>query len=463
VRLIRGGQRRLIHACVALAVASCSSPPAIPTPTPAPVTLADATPPDNSDTYRSAGFLVGAGAIPFVGMVRYAATEFLDSTAVVIALSVPPRSLSFVRAGDRYAAYYAMRIDVLRGDAIVRSERPNGEVRVASFAETTRGEEGVIFQRTLRMSPGTYVLRVTAQDSLGTGTGTANATITVPSMSNGVVAPIMPVFMAEPRQARNAPLAIVANPRATVRYGRDSLLELYVESYGPAAPDSLVITAHAIGARDTLAADTVVTSRALAIRSGRATLPVYRLGLGQIEVMLSRGDGHPLDSLTAMVNLAVDMPVNSVPELIDALRYFASDADIQRLRSASPAARPGVWAALVRRTDPNQATPDNEALLEYARRLRVAERLFREGTKHGWQTSRGSVVAALGEPDYMTEPQPADTLGSSKVITWEYRRHRLYLNFTDLDGPPGTWRLTPLSEQDFRALVALAGPCVGCR
>jgi len=43
VRLLGGGQRRFIHVCVALAVASCSSPPAIPTPTPAPVTLADAT------------------------------------------------------------------------------------------------------------------------------------------------------------------------------------------------------------------------------------------------------------------------------------------------------------------------------------------------------------------------------------------------------------------------------------
>src|SRR5205085_6856772 len=103
-----------------------------------------------------AGFIVGAGAIPFVGTVGYAATEFLDSTAVIVALSVPPRSLSFVRAGDRYAAFYAMRIDLLRGDGIVRSERPTGEVRVASFAETTRGDEGVIFQRTIRVPPGTY-------------------------------------------------------------------------------------------------------------------------------------------------------------------------------------------------------------------------------------------------------------------------------------------------------------------
>ena len=144
----------------------------MPTPAPTPVTLAEASAPENVQVYRDAGFIVGGGSIPFIGMVRYVATEFLDSTGVVVALSVPPRSLSFVRAGDRYAAFYAMRVDLMRGDAIVRSERPTGEVRVASFAETTRGDEGVIFQRTIRVAPGTYALRETAQDSLGTGTGT---------------------------------------------------------------------------------------------------------------------------------------------------------------------------------------------------------------------------------------------------------------------------------------------------
>jgi len=62
----------------------------------------------------------------------------------------------------------------------------------------------------------------------------------------------------------------------------------------------------------------------------------------------------------------------------------------------------------------------------------------------------------------MTEPQPADSLGSSKVVTWEYRRHRLFLVFTDATGPD-SWRFTTYSAGEFRALLALAGPCVGCR
>jgi GWxTD domain-containing protein len=453
------GRRHTLFAAAMLA--ACSSAPIIPAPAPAPVTLAEASAPENVDVYRAAGFVVGNGAIPFVGLVRYAATEFLDSTAVVIALSVPPRSLSFVRAGDRYAAYYAMRIDMLRGDAIVRTDRPTGEVRVASFAETTRGDEGIIFQRTIRAAPGTYALRISAQDSLGTGVGTSSTTITVPEMREGSVAPIIPVFMAEPRDSRDDALTIVANPRATVRYGRDSILELYVESYGPSAPDTMVIAARRAGT-EILAADTVFAQQSTAVRAVRASFPVYKLGLGPVRISVARPDDMELDTLTAVVNLGVEIPVNSVQELIESLRYFASDAEVQRLRSATPAMRPRQWAALVRRTDPNTATPDNEALLEYARRLRVAERLYRQGDLHGWQTDRGAAVAALGEPDYMTQPQPADSLGSAKIVTWEYRRHRLFLSFTDAAGP-GIWRFTPFAADNFRALLAITGPCVGCR
>ena len=459
---LKGPAALIVRWIGAALLAACSSPAVNPAPPAAPVTLAEAAVPENVDLYRAAGFIVGTGGIPFVGLVRYAATEFPDSTIVVVALSVPPRSLSFVRAGDRYAAFYTMRLDVLRGDAIVRSERPAGEVRVASFAETTRGDEGILFQRTLRAAPGTYALRVTAQDSLGTGTGTATMTIVVPPLREGSVAPMVPVFMADPRKSRGAPLTMIVNPRATARYGRDSTLELYVESYGVSAADTLMIVARGGTDDELLMADTLPLTTSGAVRAGSVRLPVYRLGLGPLRLYLSSLKDVVVDSLTGVVNLGVDLPVNSVSELIESMRYFTSETDVQRMRAASPGARPAQWSALVRRTDPNTATPDNEALLEYARRLRVAERLYKQGTRHGWQTDRGAAVAALGEPDYMTQPQPADTIGTAKVVTWEYRRHRLFLVFNDADGP-GMWRFTPSSAELFRNLIAAAGPCVGCR
>ena len=86
----------------AVTLFACSAPAVVPTPASTPVTLAETSAPENVEVYRDAGFIVGNGSIPFIGMVRYVATEFLDSTGVLVALSVPPRSLSFVPAGDRY-------------------------------------------------------------------------------------------------------------------------------------------------------------------------------------------------------------------------------------------------------------------------------------------------------------------------------------------------------------------------
>lgn len=442
--------------------AACSSTAAVPAPIAAPLTLAETATPPSTDLYRDGGFLVGDGAIPFVGMVRFAATEFLDSTAVVIALSIPPRSLSFVRAGDRYAAFYSVRIDLLVGEAITRSERPSGELRVASFAETNRADEGVIFQRSIRVAPGTYTVRLTAYDSLGTGSGAATTAITVPFLSDGAVAPLIPVFTAEPRRTRDGPLMIVSNPKATARYGRDTVLELYVEGYGMLAPDTILLTARRDSLEMPLFTDTLVLPKGNAVRAARGEIPVARLGLGRNRITASRASGAELGTIVSVVTLGVDLPVESAEQLADALRYFATEAELQGLRAATVVTRPSQWAALMRRTDPNPTTPENEALLEYARRLRIANALYRDGDIPGWQTDRGAVIAALGEPNSMSEPLPADTAGTARVMSWDYRRYRLYLVFTDA-AAPGRWKLSTISETDFRSLLAASGPCLGCR
>lgn len=440
---------------------ACSTPVIAPTPVAAPVTLREPAPPSSVEPYREAGFLVGSGEIPFVGMVRFAATEFLDSTSVFIALSLPPRSLSFVRAGDRYAAFYAVRIQMLVGGTIARSELPAGEVRVASFSETTRSDEGVLFQRILRLAPGAYTLRLVVQDSLGAATGTASAPIVVPALRDGAVATPTPVFAADPRRARSDPLTIVANPRATIRYGRDSSLQFYVEGYDASAPDTIVFAASAPGGSP-VAADTVVLPKGPGVRSATASLPAYRLGLGSFRVVASTMSGTEIAMMPAIVTVGVDLPMMTIDDLIASLEYFASDAELQRVRGAAPQARPHQWAELMRRSDPNPSTPENEAFVEYARRLRVAAASFREGTTPGWRTDRGAAFAALGEPDSRSDPQRADSTGIGRVITWDYRRHRLLLVFVDADGS-GAWRLSPVSEADFRSLLALSGLCLGCR
>ena len=418
---------------------------------------------ESTEPYRRAGFLVGEGAIPFVGMVRYFGTESLDTTLVVVALSIPPRSLSFVRAGDRYAAYYAVKIDIMAGQTLIRTERPTGEVRVASLQETTRGDEGVIFQRMFRIAPGGYSIRIAAQDSLGSGAGTATGPISVPYMADGVVAPILPVFAAEPRANRRAPMIVVANPRSTVRYGRDTAVQFYLEAYGPNAPDTILVTSRPD--RDesiVLRRDTVVFPRTRDPRPARLAVPIAGIGLGLVRFLMTRTNGSPVGAAAATISIGEEAPVSTFDELLDALKYYATDSELRVLRNASSDQRPALWAAFKRQTDPNPSTPENEALHEYFRRVSVANALYREDARPPWLTDRGAVVLALGEPDMISEPVPADSTSTARLVTWEYRRHRLLLTFSDQTGF-GPWGLTPASDADFRSFLSIAGPCIGCR
>jgi GWxTD domain-containing protein len=458
-----GGRGRLVACTAAGFLAACSAASIQPAARSLAPAAVETSPLESTDLYRQAGFLVGDGAVPFVGMVRYFGTQSLDTTLTVVALSIPPRTLTFVRAGDRYAAYYAVKVDIILGQTLVRSERPTGEVRVVSLQETTRGDEGVIFQRALRIAPGSYSIRVTVQDSLGANIGSAVGPISVPFMANGVVTPIFPVYAADLRATRAAPLVVVANPRATVRYGRDSVLQFYMEAYGPNAPDTVILTSRPNENQTiSLRQDTVIFAKDHEPRATRVTVPIARLGLGMIRLVAARTNGAPLASAVAVVSIGEDAPVTSIDELLDALKYFATESDLRVLRDATPERRPSLWTALMRQTDPNPSTPENEALHEYLRRVAVASAQYREDTRQAWLTDRGAVVVALGEPDTISDPVPADSVGSTRLIAWEYRRYRLSLVFSDQAGF-GRWRLTPTSDAEFRTLLAVAGPCIGCR
>jgi GWxTD domain-containing protein len=416
---------------------------------------------ESTDPYRRGGFLVGEGALPFVGISRYFATESPDTTIVLVALSIPPRGLSFVRAGDRYAAYYSVKVDIMSGPTLIKTERPGGEVRVASIDETKRGDEGIIFQRSFRISPGNYSLHLTVQDSIGAGAGSSTAQISVPRLATGDAGSLLPVYAAMPRDKRGAPLLATVNPRATLRYGHDAAVQLYLEKYGRGAIDTLVVTSAAehdssrSGTRDT-----IVIARDSDVNSIVFPVSVASLELGLNRITATSANGTAIASSVVRVSIGEDIPVSTFNELWGALKYFATDAELRDLREASPEKRPSRWAALMKRTDPNPATPENEALREYARRTRIATARYREDSRPAWETDRGAVLVALGEPDIISNPAPVDST-PTRVQTWEYRRHRLLLVFYD-QGGLGKWRLTTYSEADLKSLLSIAGPCVGC-
>jgi hypothetical protein len=195
---------------------------------------------DATSVYRSMGFLVGGAALPFIASVRYLAGSTPDSTLVLFSVSLTNQALTFQRRGNEFVAEYrveaAFRTD--SGLVPVRQIGRDEQVRVRSFQETLRTDESIIFQQFVTLPPGTYRVFVMVRDRNGPAFARAERVDTAPRFAGrGITRPI-PVYTAEGRTQRSALPKLVANPRATLPYGADSL-RFYVEAYGQ-APGALV-------------------------------------------------------------------------------------------------------------------------------------------------------------------------------------------------------------------------------
>ncbi|HUO50971.1 MAG TPA: GWxTD domain-containing protein [Gemmatimonadaceae bacterium] len=451
----------LLGACVGAPPGSPSSPPpgeAAPAPAPA---AAPAAPPASANApgtpatpgsegfalYRQEGLLAQPGSIPFVGSVRYFAGPSPDTTLVLVALSLANRSFMFSQENGANVAHYAVGLSARDSAATVAQTLDEQQVRVATYKETTRTDQSIVFQRYLVLRPGRYTLVVAVSDR---GSSTANSgqlTITVPRLGAGHLSSPVNVNRATPRDRLDTLPDLIANPRATLIFGRDSIAPVYLEAYALPAGSRIAIS---IANQDgvPLIRDTVTLTRAQAVAGAVFDMPMSRVGLGRRIVQASVVGAPDSVSTPLWVTVGEGFGIVNFEELLSYLRYFATPERLQQLRDLPPNQRAAGWAQFWKETDPNPSTVENEALVDYFERIRIANEKFKEQGTPGWLTDRGKVYITLGEPDQImgSNPNPSSQSGTSQY--WSYVRFSLRLQFVDQNGY-GRWRLTPQSESAF--------------
>jgi GWxTD domain-containing protein len=171
---------------------------------------------------------------------------------------------------------------------------------------------------------------------------------------------------------------------------------------------------------------------------------------------MTLGINHPGSPDTLRIPIFVafgeELPVATFTQMLDYLRYYVSAQRLQAMRDAAPEARAGLWAAFLRDTDPVPQTPSHEGLRDYFSRIAQANIRFREEGSAGWLTDRGRVAVALGQPDQIFDSPIGDIGQRGRRLVWEYRDHRLHVEFVDQTGF-GRWRMTLASESEFEAVV----------
>ena len=407
---------------------------------------------DVTRVYQQAGMIAEAQPIAFVGQVYFLAGASADSTLVLLALSLPTRTLTFSREGDRYRGEYEVIAELRQGERTASRVVAREVVRIGSYRETQRGEESIVFQQFLRAAPGQYVLSLIVRDPQSNRNGTHESLVTVPRVDTPGLATPVAAYEAPGRSRRDSLPALIPNPRATAIFGRDSLLRMYLEGYGPA--DRLPLTAAVVAEKGgTLWSESVVLSRRGEVLTATLDLPVARLGVGLAMFVVRRPEGGDSVRVPVFIGFGENLAIASFEEMLDYLRLFATAERLRLLRDTPPEQRGAAWTTFLRETDPAPTTSEHEALRDYFNRVEAANTRFREEGSLGWLSDQGMVFVGLGEPDQIFEQGTTDAMSTrGRTRIWQYQQYRVNLVFVDQTGF-GRWKLTTTSEQDFRAAL----------
>ena len=436
---------------------ACSSTTTHPTPQPNIRALqpdSGGTTSDISELYRSIGLLAAPSPLSFVGKISSFASAHPDTTLVLVSISVPNRALTFTREGDRYRAPYEVKITMSRGDVDVASINAMEIVRVGSFREINRTDESVIFQHYFRVAPGTYGLSTVVRDVGGSRAAAQRATIGVPSLTTGRFSTPLLVYEALGRTVLDSAPRLLASPRSSAVFGRDSIVAIYVEAYGQGTrlPVDFVVR-NDKGAR--LWRDSVTLGRKGSLFNGIVNVPISTVGVGIAEVFFTRRDSPDSAKAPLFVSFGEDIPLMSFEDMLGYLRFFANNSRLAALRTAPLERRATVWAEFLRATDPIPETATNEEMQTYFTRIQLANIQFRMDRNPGWLSDRGMVFVSLGEPDQILERSlnvacwTAQVASNTRIQIWQYRRYNSQLIFCE---ETGRWRLTRPSESEFLSL-----------
>jgi GWxTD domain-containing protein len=407
-----------------------------------------------SELYRSIGLLAAPSPLAFVGKISSFASAYPDTTLVLASISLPNRALTFTREGDRYRAPYEVKISMNRGDVEVANVNAMEIVRVGSFREINRTDESVIFQHYFHVSPGVYNLSAMVRDVGGSRTATQQAMVNVPALSTGRFSTPLLVYEAAGRTRLDSAPRLLASPRSSAVFGRDSTVAIYVEAYGqgPRLPVDYVVRNDK---GNQLLRDSTSLTRKGSLFSGIVNVPISAVGVGIAQVSFTRRDSPDSAKAPLFVSFGEDIPLMSFEDMLGYLRFFASSTRLAALRTAPLERRATVWAEFLRVTDPIPETPTNEEMQAYFSRIQRANIEFRMDRAPGWLSDRGMVFVALGEPDQIVERTMSGTMSATQIASntrlqiWQFRQYNSQLVFYE---DAGRWRLTRPSETEFLSL-----------
>lgn len=404
--------------------------------------------------YRELGMLAGSEQFPAVASFTTLAGP-ADSTYVIFGLSMPNSALRFQRDDKSFAARYLVSLSFVQDSQVVRKVDDQRIVRVATFDETSRTDESIVYQTAVPLVPGTYAVDLEARDGSGGRGFRARDTITVPAYRSGGVRLSAPMFVyeAEARDAEDDAPNVIVNPRHTVPFGGDTQ-RMYVEAYDvpPGRPVQVRVVNDAD--EEVWSTETPLVEASGLMRYALVDVPTSSLPLGKFWLETTVPGVGAASRVPVVVTISDRWMVANFDEVFEFLTYIATGEELDSLRNAEGEARAAAWERFWERRDPLAATAINEFREQFFERIRMATLYFDEPGRPGWRTDRGEVFIVLGPPSYVRELRSSNQMGVLPTgYEWLYESGpfgRMTLVFVDRRDF-GRYELTTQSESTFRA------------
>lgn len=410
--------------------------------------------------YNRMGLTASPPPIGFVGSSAFFASQTPDTTLAVVSISIPNRGLTFERDGDEYKATYEVVLTARQEGATVAQNTARETVRVGTHEEVGRTDESIVFRQVMKLAPGTYTLSYIVRDVAGARDAGEDETIHVPYFGGTAISRPVVIYDGDKRTDLQTSPDYLASPRAALEFGVDSTIGVYIEAYSQnnslTVPISLMLRD---SGRAPVWADTLNLAVQGGIASGVIDIPLAAADIGIWNLVAKRVDTQDSSRASVFIGFGPDLPVLTFREMVEYLRYFARNSELQALYNATPETRGAVWSAFLKATDPSPQTPQNEALQEYFLRIRDANFRFRSDGPQGWRTDRGSVYVGLGAPSAVYQDEGYLTQYSLnpgqkvRVMIWEYHQLQGRIIFVD-ELWSGQWKFLPSSESQFRTLLS---------
>jgi len=179
---------------------------------------------------------------------------------------------------------------------------------------------------------------------------------------------------------------------------------------------------------------------AVGIDVGAFNLVAYKPGFYTLEVKIQDGD----NTATGKVNFRIErrQPIKPAKtpfftdeekKYYDRIEYIASKKELAFYKSLSDSGKAEFLKRFWLKRDTNPATPENEGLEEFIKRIKYANEHFSTPFKKGYYTDRGRIYIKYGQPDLRKRRQFEIEYMPYEI--WEYFSYGGYcFIFSDLSG-----------------------------